>query len=133
VSTVYLSPAAVLFIHERILEAFGGSDGVRDLGALKSALDRPKAVFLGQELYPTVAEKAAVLLESLCQNHPFVDGNKRTAYAAAGLFLQENGWRLDAETEDAVGFMLSVAGGNLHKEEIRIWLEEHSVPYGRSG
>lgn len=78
-------------------------------------------------------EKAAVLLDSLCQNRPFVDGNKRTACTAAGLFLQENGWRLEAETEDAVGFMLQVAGGKRHKEEIRIWLEEHSVPHGKSG
>lgn len=69
------------------------------------------------------------MLESLCQNHPFVDGNKRVAYASAGVFLQQNGWTIVAETEDAVSLMLSVASGKLRKEEIRIWIEEHAVPY----
>jgi death on curing protein len=128
VSTRFLGPAAVLYLHDCIIEAFGGSAGIRDAGALKSAVERPKARFSGQELYPTLHEKAAVLLESVCGNHPFVDGNRRTAYAAAGLFLQQHGWTLEAGTDDAVAFMLDVAAGTLHKEEIRIWIEEHAVP-----
>lgn len=130
-ATVYLSGAAVLYIHDHVLAAFGGSGGIRDEGALKAAIERPRAMFAGQELHPTLYEKAAALLESLCQNHPFVDGNKRVAYTAAGLFLQQNSWALEAATADAVSFMLDVAEGKLHKEEIRIWIEGHSIPYRR--
>ena len=67
-------------------------------------------------------------MESLCQNHPFVDGNKRVVYASAGVFLQQNGWAIEAETEDAISLMFSVASGKLRKEEMRIWIEEHAVP-----
>jgi death-on-curing protein len=124
----YLSLAAVLYVHEQLIKSFGGSAGIRDEGALKSALARPRSTFGGQPLYPTLTEKAAALLESLCLNHPFLDGNKRVAYTVAGLFLELNGWRLEADTEDAVSFMLDVACGKRSKEEIRIWLEQHSVP-----
>jgi death-on-curing protein len=125
---VYLGIGAVLYLHEQLIRSFGGSLGIRDEGGLKSALARPRSTFGGQPLYPTLLEKAAALLESLCLNHPFVDGNKRVAYAAAGLFLELNGWRLRAETDDAVAFMLDVAAGKRSKEEIRIWLEQHAVP-----
>jgi death-on-curing protein len=93
---LYLSLGAVLYLHEQLIKAFGGSLGIRDQGGLKSALARPRSTFGGQPLYPSLLEKAAALLESLCLNHPFVDGNKRVAYAAAGLFLELNGWRLRA-------------------------------------
>jgi len=125
---IYLSHAAVLYLHEQLIQSFGGSPGVRDEGALKSALARPRATFGGQALYPSLLEKAAALLESLCVNHPFVDGNKRVPYAGAGLLLELNGWRLKADTEEAVSFVLDVAAGRISKEEIRIWLEQHSVP-----
>ncbi len=124
----YLSISAVLYIHEQLIKAFGGSPGIRDQGGLQAALARPRSTFGGQPLYPTLLEKAAALLESLCLNHPFVDGNKRVAYTVAGLFLELNGWRLRAETEDAVSFRLEVAAGKRSKEEIRIWLEQHAVP-----
>lgn len=125
---LYLSVAAILFLHEQLIRSFGGSPGFRDEGALKSALARPRATFGGHSLYPTLYEKAAALLESLCLNHPFIDGNKRIEYAAAGIFLELNGWRIQAETEEAVSFMLEVAAGKMSKEEIRIWLELHAMP-----
>jgi len=131
VPTVYLTPPAILFIHDRLIQEFGGAPTVRDEGALLAAAARPRATFGGQDLYPGVFEKAAALLESLCQNHPFVDGNKRVAYAAAGLFLQQNEWTLDAEADDAVAFMIEVASGRHRKDEIRIWIENHVVPYAR--
>jgi death-on-curing protein len=124
----YLSLSAVLYIHEQLIRSFGGSAGIRDEGALRSALARPRSTFGGQPLYPTLTEKAAALLESLCLNHPFLDGNKRVAYTVTGLFLELNGWRLNADPDDAVTFMLEVAGGKRSKEEIRIWLEQQSVP-----
>jgi death-on-curing protein len=124
----YLSLGAVLYLHEQLILAYGGSPGLRDEGALKSALARPRSTFGGQTLYPSLFEKAAALFESLCLNHPFVDGNKRVAYAGAGLFLEFNGWRLQAETEEAVAFTLEVAKGKWGKEELRLWLEQHSIP-----
>jgi len=124
----HLSLSAILYLHEQLIATFGGAQGIRDEGALKSALARPRATFGGQPLYPTLFEKAAALFESLCINHPFVDGNKRVAYAGAGIFLELNGWRLQAETEEAVAFTLDVAAGKRRKEEIRVWLEQHSVP-----
>lgn len=123
----YLTPAAVLFIHEQIVRTFGGAQGLRDPAALASAVARPRATFNRRPLYPSLFEKAAALLESLCQNHPFVDGNKRVAFAAAGLFLERNGWVLDCDEDEAVRFMMQVASGQVRKDEIRIWLEE----YGR--
>jgi death-on-curing protein len=128
-STTYLAATAILFIHDELIRQFGGARTLRDERALLAAAARPRATFGGQDLYPGVFEKAAALLESLCQNHPFVDGNKRVAYVAAGLFLQQNGWLLEAEAEDAVTFMLEVASGRHRKDEIRIWIENHAVPY----
>lgn len=130
-STVYLNAPAVLFIHERILKELDGAPGIRDEGALLAALERPKATFAGQPLYPTLFEKAAALLESLRQKHPFVDGNKRVAFTATDVFLKKNGWRLKVIPDDGETFMLEVAAGKLHKEEITIWLREHAIPHGR--
>jgi death-on-curing protein len=133
VTVRHLSLPAVLFLHEQLVLEFGGSQGIRDADGLKSALARPRATFDGQPLYPTLFDKAAALLESLCMNHPFVDGNKRAAFAAAGLFLEHNGWRVTAAPDDAVTFMLAVAAGRHRREEIRVWLESRSRPAGRSG
>jgi death-on-curing protein len=125
---LYLSLGAVLYLHEQLIKKFGGAAGIRDEGALTSALARPRSTFGGQPLYPTLFEKAAALFESLCINHPFLDGNKRVAYAGTGIFLELNGWRLQAETDEAVRFTLEVAAGKHRKEEIRVWLEQHGVP-----
>jgi len=86
----YLTAEQVLFIHARIIEETGGAHGVRDLGLLESAAARPQATFDGEDLYPDLFTKAAALMHALIQNHPFVDGNKRTGTVAAGLFLEIN-------------------------------------------
>lgn len=86
--TRYLTPQQVLFIHARLIATTGGEHGVRDVGLLASAVARPQATFDGADLYPDLSEKAAALMDSLTRNHPFVDGNKRTAIAAAALFLR---------------------------------------------
>ena len=82
---IYLTPEQVLFIHSRLVAETGGSHGVRDLGLLESAVARPRATFDGKELYPDLFTKTAVLMDSLINNHPFLDGNKRTGITAAGL------------------------------------------------
>ena len=124
---IYLSPAQVLFLHARIIEETGGSHGVRDLGLLESAVARPQASFGGEDLYPDLPMKAAALMQSLAGNHPFVDGNKRTAIAAAGISLSLNGRPLTASNEEVECFTLEVAQSRHSLEEIAAWLAAHSA------
>ncbi|MCS6903689.1 MAG: type II toxin-antitoxin system death-on-curing family toxin [Candidatus Bipolaricaulota bacterium] len=92
----YLATDEVLLIHERILERSGGAKGIREWGLLDSAVQRPQATFGGKDLYADLFSKAAVLGHSLVLNHPFVDGNKRTAWEAMHTFIEENGYALRA-------------------------------------
>ncbi|MGH8135847.1 MAG: type II toxin-antitoxin system death-on-curing family toxin [Steroidobacteraceae bacterium] len=91
--TEYVTTADALFFHEQLIERYGGSHGIRDLGALESALHRPQTGY-----YDTIVQEAAALFESLVQNHPFVDGNKRTAFAVVDVFLRINGRRITADS-----------------------------------
>jgi death-on-curing protein len=124
--TRYLLPEQVLFIHYRLIEETGGEHGVRDLALLLSALGRPQATFDGKELYTNVFFKAAALMDSLIRNHPFIDGNKRTAITSIGLFLRLNGYVLRVEQDEIVRFTLACAQSQKSLEEIRLWLQEHS-------
>ena len=124
--TVYLTAEQVLFVHYRLVSETGGEHGVRDLGSLESAVARPRATFDRQELYPDIFEKAAALMESLINNHPFVDGNKRTGIACAVLFLQQNGVSFSARNADLEKFTLRVASSNAGRSEITKWLKKHS-------
>jgi death-on-curing protein len=101
--------------------------GVRDLGLLESAVARPQATFDGQEFYPTLFLKAAALLDSLVNNHPFIDGNKRTGIAAAALLLRINGYRLTAANPELERFTLQVATHHLALSEISTWLEQYAI------
>jgi len=123
----YLTVAQVLFIHDQMVKRFGGSFGVRDLGLVESAVARPEASFDGQDLYTDIFDKAAALLQSLLKNHPFVDGNKRTALTSAGVFLKNNGWKLKNTNKEEVVFAVDVDNKHLPLEEISKWLKEHSV------
>ncbi len=124
--TVYLTAEQVLFIHYRLLGETGGEHGVQDLGLLKSAIARPRATFDRQELYPDIFEKAAALMESLINNHPFVDGNKRTGIACAVLFLQQNGVSFSAKNADLEKFTLRVASSRVGRSGITERLKKHS-------
>jgi death-on-curing protein len=124
--TVYLTAEQVLFIHARLIAQTGGSHGVRDLGLLLSAVARAMATFDGQDIYPDLFTKAAALLESLIGNHPFVDGNKRTAITSAALFLQYNNVRLRTDNQELVDFSLKCAQGFVSLEQMAAWIEEHS-------
>lgn len=123
----YLTPEQVLFIHSRLVAETGGSHGVRDLGMLESAVARPQASFDGNDLYPDLCTKAAALTESLINNHPFVDGNKRTGITAAGLYLRINGWKLVARSKDLERVTLRVATGKMEVVELAEWLREHTA------
>lgn len=121
----YLTLPEVLEAHERILRQSGGEPGLLHLGALESALAQPRMTFDGQDLYPTIAEKAAALGFSLIQNHPFVDGNKRTAHAAMEVFLVLNGYQIQATVEEQEDTILNVAAGKSGREAFTGWLCRH--------
>ena len=99
----HLSLDEVVAIHERLIEAFGGADGVRDLGLLESALFRPQTGY-----YSDIAEMAAALFESLLMNHPFVDGNKRVGFFATDVFLRLNGWQFQTDPHEAHRFLVGL-------------------------
>lgn len=122
----YLTVAEVLLLHARLIQRTGGSRGVRDVRLLESAVARPQATFEGEDLYPDLWGKAAALMQSLIQNHPFVDGNKRTALAAMGIFLELNGHTLTASNEQALDFTRQVTRGEIAPQEIAAWLKAHS-------
>jgi death-on-curing protein len=121
----FLTTEQVLYIHARLLEETGGEHGVRDLGLLISAIERPKATFDRKDLYPDLFTKAAALLDALIRNHPFVDGNKRTGVVSAGLFLVRNGYAIAASNEELASFTLAYAQSQLSIDQIARWLETH--------
>jgi death-on-curing protein len=121
----YLTLAEVVDLHRRLLKATGGAAGIRDLGALESALAQPKITLAGSDLYPTLAEKAAALCFSLVGNHPFVDGNKRVGHAAMETFLLLNGAEIDASVGEQERIMLDLAAGRVDREHLAGWLRQH--------
>jgi len=114
-------------IHKILIDTFGGAHGIRDLSALESALKRPFQTFDNKELYPRPIDKAAALAESILNNHPFVDGNKRTGYVLMRLLLLQNGQDIDATQQNKYEFVISIASGKIRFEEIVSWLETHSA------
>ena len=129
--TRYLTVQQVLFIHARLIETTGGEHGVRDLCLLQSAVFRPQATFDGIELYGDLFHKAAALMISLAQNHPFVDGNKRTAITAAALFLRQNGWQLVTSNQELERFTMRVVNEGLDLEACAEWFERYSTQVER--
>ncbi|MBI2334220.1 type II toxin-antitoxin system death-on-curing family toxin [Candidatus Daviesbacteria bacterium] len=123
----FLSIDQVLFIHDLVVKRFGGSFGIRNLGLVESAIGRPQSTFGSQFLYENIFDMAAALLQSLLKNHPFVDGNKRTALTSAAMFLKLNGYELKNTHQKEVEFAVSVDNKNLSIEQISHWLQEHCV------
>lgn len=121
-----ISEQEALEIHAILIERFGGSNGIRDKELLDSALNRPYQTFDGQELYPSPIDKAAAILESIVKNHPFVDGNKRTGYVLARLFMMNNQLTIEADHEQKYQFVISISTGELSFDQIREWLEKNS-------
>lgn len=122
----HLTTEAVLAIHEEVLAAHGGGSGLRDRALLESAISAPQATFGGEPVMGDVIETAAAYLYYLCSNHPFIDGNKRTALASCLVFLSENE-ALDSEDLDVdhwEEFVLDVAASKLNREETTVRLRE---------
>jgi death-on-curing protein len=111
----FIEKEMVLAIHVRQLEKFGGTPGLRDAGLLDSALAQPQATFACELLHPTIAEQAAAYLYHLAMNHPFIDGNKRTAFAVMDTFLRVNGYSLTLKDEQAYDLVLQVVERKLDK------------------
>ncbi len=123
----YLAINQVLEIYHQVMQQSGGLIGIRDLGALESAVAQPRVTFGGEELYPTIVNKASALGFSLIQNHPFVDGNKRTGHAAMETFLVMNGYVIDATVDEQVQVILQMASGEIKRDGFTNWLREHIV------
>ena len=124
----YLSLGEVISLHRRVVAQVAGVAAVRDLGALQSAVAQPRMTFAGNELYPTLEEKAVALGFSLIRNHPFSDGNKRVGHAAMETMLVLNGHELRAEVDDAEAMILGVAAGAKDREQLLAWVRAHVVP-----
>lgn len=116
----------VLGLHKLLIDRFGGSFGVRDEGALDSAINRPFMTFDGVDLYQSPIEKAAALIESLAKNHPFVDGNKRTAYYLSRKYLNQNNIEIIAKEDEKYDFVINIASGNYSFEDIIDWLNKNT-------
>jgi death-on-curing protein len=116
-----------LELHRRVIGQSGGALGVFNLDALESALAQPRMTFGGKDLYPSLADKAAALGYSLIQNHPFLDGNKRTGHAAMEVFLFLNGFEIQASVDEQERIVLQVASGEKNREAFAIWLRDHIV------
>lgn len=123
----YLTPEQVLFIHYRLIEETGGSHGIRDIALLQSAVARPMATFDNKDLYPDLFSKSAALMHSVIKNHPFVDGNKRTAITVASIFLLRNGYNLKTSNKELERFTLKVTNEHIELQEIAGWFKKHSA------
>jgi len=121
----FLSVEDVLHIHQRVVDEFGGDPGLRDRGLLESAVAMPQSTFAGSFLHKDLSEKAAAYHFHLCSNHPFLDGNKRVAVAAAEVFLLANGHELCASDDELEELTLGVARGNMSKEHVTEFFGKH--------
>ena len=120
-----LNKRQILLLHSALIAESGGSDGIRDEGLLDSAINTPFQTFSGQDLYPTVLEKAVRLGFGLIRNHPFIDGNKRIGTHAMLVFLTLNNITLSYEDDKLIFTILSVASGKMDADGLLKWLQQH--------
>ena len=121
----FISIYQVLNIHQDEINSFGGTSGIRDEGLLDSALAQAQATFGGELLHPTIYDQAAAYLYHLAMNHPFIDGNKRTAFAVMDTFITLNGYSLNLSQEQAYNLVIQVVQKQISKEELSAFLELH--------
>ena len=121
----YLSLLEILELHEAVIASSGGSRGIRDIGALESAVNQPRLTFDKSDLYPDIISKAAALCFSLVMNHPFIDGNKRVGHAAMETFLILNGLEINATVDEQERIILDLAAGQMKRDAFVFWLNDH--------
>ena len=122
---IRLDTGDVLSLHNKMYKATGGTSGIRDIGALESALYHAYASFEGKDLYPTIEEKAARQVYGIIRNHPFVDGNKRTGLFVMLVFLELNGIRLKFSQSELVQLGICIAEGKADSQYIKKWITRH--------
>mgnify|MGYP000862981579 CR=1 FL=1 len=127
----WLKEEVLIAVHDEQLAEHGGAEGVRDSGLLSSALARPKN--LAEYETPSTFDLAAAYAAGIVRNHPFVDGNKRTGFIAAYMFLALNGWELDAPEANAAAAVLELAAGEIDEAQFSAWLKENSVRIPENG
>jgi len=122
----YLTVSEVIELYRQVMEASGGTVGILSIEALESAVAQLRATFGGNELYPTIIEKASALGFSLVMNHAFVDGNKRIGHYAMETFLVINGYEFDASVDEQEYIILQLASGKLSRDAFTDWIREHT-------
>lgn len=122
---IRLSKEQVILLHKRLIETTGGSDGIRDIGMLDSALANPFQSFGNKELYPSVQAKAAQLCFGIVKNHPMIDGNKRLGAHVMLVFLALNGYELVYTQQELSGAILDLASGKMDADDILQWIISH--------
>jgi death-on-curing protein len=125
---LWIREIEALAMHDQQLTLFGGSAGVRDYGLLESALARPKNIWVYSEGPQSLSRLGAAYAFGISSNHPFVDGNKRTALVVSFAFLDVNGWDVTATQEDAFLTILSLAAGEMSEEQLAEWFDKNTVP-----
>ena len=123
---LFLTFAEIIEIHDYQIEHFGGSDGLRSVELLKSAIGMPSSTFSGEYLHSSIPEMAAAYLFHLVENHPFLDGNKRVGAMASLVFLDLNGYEFDATDEEFTDLVMRVASGKMLKSEVVLFFQQHS-------
>ena len=126
VDVEFITLEQILVIHEDQVDRYGGSQGIRDLALLESAVYRPQATFGGNDLYPAIFDKAAVLMHSLILNHPFIDGNKRSGMVSAFVFLELNGLINKIKINEVISVAMKIESKEMKIEAISKWLEKYS-------
>lgn len=122
----FLTLEEILALHEDRIRKYGGTTGVRDLDLLRSAMGNAEATFGGEFLHETLFEMAAAYLYGICRNHPFLDGNKRTALACALAFLGLNDATMRSDPDDLYGLVIGVAEGRVSKAAVAVFFESRS-------
>jgi death on curing protein len=123
----YLTREDILLAHSMVIAETGGSHGVRDPHTILALEELPRQSAFGRELYPTLFDKAALYIRNIITAHPFIDGNKRTAMTASGIFLELNGHKLEAPEGEVEQFALRVISEKLTLEDIALWLKQNST------
>ena len=124
---IKLTKKQILMLHSELIKTTGGSDGIRDIGLLESALETPFQSYDGEELYPSIQAKAARLCYGLVKNHAMVDGNKRIGVHAMLVFLSVNGYELEYTQKELSDIILDVAADKKQYEDVLQWLLEHQI------
>lgn len=124
---IFIPKDVIIYFHNQLIQLYGGSLGIRDIKLLESALEQPKATFDGAYLHDTIFKMAAAYGFHLCNNHPFIDGNKRISLVAMDIFLQRNDYEIIASERETYKIILQLSTGDLSKEELASWLQKNTA------